>query len=102
MIDMLSAALSLNRSALARFWLLCPAAGALAGCSPHSAPALFLFGAYFPGFLLFAILAILIAMAARIAFGIAGLAPSLPFPLFTCLAIGILVAGVVDLVWLGN
>jgi hypothetical protein len=102
MSDAISAVLRRNRMVLARFWLLCSAVCALAGCSTRSAPALVLFGAYFPAWLLFAILAILIAIAARIAFGVAGLAPSVPFPLFTCLAIGILVAGAVDLLWLGH
>ncbi|WP_198670322.1 hypothetical protein [Dyella sp. C9] len=102
MIDATSAAPACHRKAVVRQAWPCLAAGVLAGCSPHSAPALVLFGAYFPGWLLFAILAIVIAILARIAFGVAGLAPAVPFPLFTCLAIGILIAGAVDLMWLGN
>lgn len=102
MIKAVSAAPSRYPWVLARSWLACAAGGALAGCSSGSAPALVLFGAYFPGWLLFAILAIVIAIVARIAFGLAGLALSVPFPLFTYLSIGILVAGAVDLLWLGN
>ncbi|WP_019832345.1 hypothetical protein [Sphingomonas sp. PR090111-T3T-6A] len=61
-----------------------------------------MFGAYFPDWLIFAIVTILIAIATRIAFGVAGRAEAIPFPLFTCLAVGILVAGVIDLLWLGR
>ena len=90
------------RPGLARLWLPSAFGGVLAGCSSGSAPALVLFGAYFPGWLLFAILAIVIALVARIAFGLAGLALAVPFPLFTYLSMGILVAGAVDLLWLGH
>lgn len=72
------------------------------GCSDRSAPAITMFGAYFPDWLIFAITAILAAVFARIAFGIAGRAESVPYPLFTYLAIGILVAGVIDFLWLGH
>jgi uncharacterized membrane protein len=83
-----------------RVWALLPVIGAIAGCSTSSAPAIILFGAYFPDWLVFAILTIVIAMVARIAFGLAGWAQSVPYPLFTCLAIGILVTGAIDLLWL--
>jgi uncharacterized membrane protein len=83
-----------------RVWALLPAVGAIAGCSTSSAPAIILFGAYFPDWLVFAILTIVIAIVARIAFGLAGWAQSVPYPLFTYLAIGILVTGTIDLLWL--
>jgi uncharacterized membrane protein len=82
-----------------RLWLL-SAVSAIAGCSTSSAPAVILFGAYFPDWLVFAILTIVIAIVARIAFGLAGLGQSVPYPLFTYLAVGILVAGAIDLIWL--
>jgi hypothetical protein len=100
MIDTRSATLRDAWPSLRRLWPLLPAAGAIAGCSASSAPAIILFGAYFPDWLVFAILAIVIAIAARIAFGLAGLAQSVPFSLFTYLAIGILVAGAIDFIWL--
>ncbi len=75
-------------------------ATALGGCSTKAAPAIILFGAYFPAWLIFAILTVLFAIIARIVFGMAGRADAIPFPLFTCLAIGIIVAGVIDLLWL--
>ncbi|RDS79180.1 hypothetical protein DWU98_19375 [Dyella monticola] len=87
-------------SGLRRLGRLLPALGAIAGCSTSSAPAVILFGAYFPDWLVFAILTIVIAIVARIVFGLAGLAQSVPFPLFTFVAIGILVAGAFDLLWL--
>lgn len=76
-------------------------AAGLAGCAVHSAPAVVVFGTYFPNWLLFAILAMVAAIMARVAFGIAGLGSSVPFPLFTYLAMGILLAGAVNLFWLG-
>jgi hypothetical protein len=83
-----------------RMWLLLPAVSAMAGCSTSSAPAVILFGAYFPDWLVFAILTIVIAILARVVFGFAGLAQSVPYPLFTYIAVGILVTGAIDLVWL--
>jgi hypothetical protein len=83
-----------------RLWPLLVTVAAMAGCSTSSAPAVILFGAYFPDWLVFAILTIGIAIFARIAFGFAGLAQSVPYPLFTCIAVGVLVAGAIDLIWL--
>jgi hypothetical protein len=85
----------LSRSGLA-------ALGLLAGCSSRSAPATVLFGAYFPYWLLFGMMAIVFAMIARAVAGIAGFAHGVPFPLFTFLAIGILVAGGFDLFCFGR
>ncbi len=76
--------------------------GLLTGCSSRSAPALILFGAYFPDWLLFGVLAIMSAIITRVVAGIAGFAQAVPFPLFTFLAVGILVAGAFDLLWLGR
>lgn len=100
MIGTITAVLRRSMPGMGRFGLLGPAVGVLAGCSARSAPALVLFGAYFPDWLVFAILAVVVAIAARIVFGLAGLAQAVPFSLFTCLAIGILVAGAIDLLWL--
>ena len=72
----------------------------IAACAHRSAPAVVLFGAYFPDWLLFAMLAIVTAIVARAVFGATGWGASVPFPLFTYLAVGILVAGTVDLLWL--
>jgi hypothetical protein len=90
------------RSVIGQLGLLWPMAAALAGCSTRSAPALVLFGAYFPQWLLFGVLAVVVAIVARIACGLGGIAASVAFPLFTYLAIGILVAGAIDLLWLGR
>lgn len=83
-------------------WLAVSGAAGLTGCAVRSAPAAVVFGAYFPDWLLFAIFAIVAAIMARVAVGIAGFAGSVPFPLFTYLAIGIVIAGAVDLLWLGH
>ncbi|RUL78818.1 hypothetical protein [Dyella choica] len=83
-----------------RSWPLLAAVGAIAGCSTSSAPAVIMFGAYFPDWLVFAILTIVIAILARIAFGLAGLAQLVAYPFFTWMAVGIIVAGAIDLIWL--
>lgn len=74
----------------------------VAGFSGISAPAIIAFGAYFPDWLFLAIVAIAAAIVTRVAFGIAGRAAAVPFPLFTCLAVGILLAGFIDLLWFGR
>lgn len=76
--------------------------GLLTSCSWRSAPAAVLFGAYFPDWLLFGMLAIASAVIARVVAGLAGFAQAVPFPLFTFLAVGVLVAGAFDLLWLGR
>jgi hypothetical protein len=100
MIGTISAWLVHTRPKAGRVRWLLSLTAVLTGCSTRSAPALILFGAYFPDWLVFAILAIVVAIVARIAFGVAGLTQSVPFLLFTCLAVGILVAGAIDLIWL--
>ncbi len=90
------------RSRIPACWFPLAGTVALSGCASRSAPAIVLFGAYFPGWLLFGLLAMATAILARAAFGFAGWAESVPFPLFTYLAIGILVAGAFDLLWLGH
>jgi hypothetical protein len=101
MIDTGSANVQCAQRSLGRFWPLL-LASAMAGCSTHSAPAIVLFGAYFPDWLIFAILTIVFAIVTRAVFGLAGLGTQIPFPLFTCLAVGILIAGAIDLLWLAR
>jgi hypothetical protein len=82
--------------------LLVPSVGALGGCSANSAPAVILLGAYFPDWLVFAILTMLFAIVMRVVAGIIGRAEAIPYPLFTCLAVGILIAGAIQLLGLGR
>ena len=72
------------------------------GCADRSAPAIVLFGAYFPDWLLFALAAIAAAISARVVAGLIGLERSIPFPLFTYLATGVLVSGFIYLAWMGR
>jgi hypothetical protein len=74
----------------------------LQSCSAGSAPAISLFGAYFPSWLIFGIVAVLFASLSRLLFGVAGRAEFVPYPLLTHFAIGILVAGLLQILWFGR
>ena len=65
------------------------AAVCLSGCDIHGAPSYVLFGAYFPEWMFLALLAVLVALIARVVFVATGLARVLPFQLFVCASIGI-------------
>jgi hypothetical protein len=67
---------------------------ALSGCSSHSAPSFVLFGAFFPAWMLYAIIGIFGAIASRGIFVAAGLDSVLPFQLFVCSSVGLVVAAV--------
>jgi hypothetical protein len=81
----------MTRSAyFATFW----AAGSLApfglgSCAFRGAPSFVAFGAYFPGWLLCAIVGIVAASLARGIFVATGLAERLPYQFFVCLSIGV-------------
>jgi hypothetical protein len=75
---------------------------ALAGCSARAAPSFILAGAYFPGWMLCALLAILAAIGTRTLMVVSGLASVLPFQLFVCTATGIIIATAVWLLWFGR
>lgn len=65
---------------------------ALAGCTLSGAPSFYLFGAYFPAWLLCGVVGIIVAMGVRIAMVIAGIGGALPFPFFVCSSIGLMAA----------
>ncbi|MCP5433814.1 MAG: hypothetical protein H6923_11150 [Alphaproteobacteria bacterium] len=71
---------------------------ALGGCG---APSFDFFGAYFPAWMLCALAGIASALVARAAFVATGAAKRLPFQLFLCTAIGVIVAIVVWLLLFG-
>jgi len=75
---------------------------ALCGCSRGGAPSLELFGAFFPAWMLCAVLGIIVALGARIAFTTRRLAGALPFQLPLCASIGLIVALLVWLLWFGR
>ncbi|MFT4269104.1 MAG: hypothetical protein QM586_18115 [Xenophilus sp.] len=63
----------------------------LAGCGMASAPSHVFFGAYFPSWLLFALLWALLAVGVRVAMVLAG-GGDWPWPLALCAAAGFLLA----------
>ena len=71
----------------------------LNGCSVRGAPSYALFGAYSPAWMFCAAIGIAGAVGARIAFAATGLANVLPFQLFVCASIGLLIALLVWLLW---
>lgn len=64
----------------------------LQGCTLHGAPSYEIFGAYFPLWLLSAVLGIAGALIAHRIFVSTGWALIVPFQLFVCVAIGLTVA----------
>lgn len=75
-------------------------ADALGGCS--GAPSYVLFGAYFPAWMLFSLIGILAAIVVRILLVKTGLAETLPYQLFLCVAAGTIVASAVSLASFGG
>jgi hypothetical protein len=74
----------------------------LGGCADHGAPSFALAGAYFPAWMICALLGIIAAIGARVGFIVSGLATVLPFQLFVCTSIGICVGLLVWLLWFGQ
>jgi hypothetical protein len=77
------------------------AALALGGCST-GAPSFVLFGAFFPAWLLCGTLGIVGAGVARAAFVASGLSDVLPYQLFVCTAVGVIVALFIWLIGFGQ
>jgi YtcA family len=74
----------------------------LAGCSPGGAPSFDLFGAFFPAWLFCGLIGVVGAIAARAVLVATGLSNVVPFQLFVCTAIGVIVALLVWLLWFGR
>ena len=68
---------------------------AVSGC----APTFVFFGAYFPAWLLVAVIGIFTAAAARVAMVATGLARTVPYQLMSCTSIGVTTAIVCWLIW---
>jgi hypothetical protein len=73
----------------------------LSGCTPKSAPTFLLFGAFFPAWLMCALVSIVGAIVVRVLFVATGLSNILPLQLFVCAALGLLVGMLTWLVWFG-
>ncbi|MET0656580.1 MAG: YtcA family lipoprotein [Steroidobacteraceae bacterium] len=71
----------------------------MSGCAPRAAPSFVLFGAYFPAWMLVALIGILAAAGARIIFVATRLSQVIPLQLLVCTAVGVIVAVVVWLLW---
>ena len=84
--------------------LVCNATAVFAadGSVVRGAPSYSLFGAFFPAWLLCAAIGIIGAIGARAAMVSSGLAKVLPYQLFVCASIGLIVALLVWLIWLGR
>lgn len=74
----------------------------LSGCGQRGAPSFVLFGAYFPAWMLCALIGITGAIAARSIFVASGLSGILPLQLLVCTAIGACVALLTWLFWFGH
>ena len=74
----------------------------LAGCGFSGAPSFPVAGAYFPGWMLCALIGTVAALVARALLVISGLAVLLPFQLLVCTSIGCIAAFVAWLAWFGH
>ena len=74
----------------------------LCGCSEAGAPSLDIFGAFFPAWLLCAVLGIFVALGARIFFAARNLTDVLPFQLPLCTSLGAIFALLVWLICFGR
>ena len=83
---------------LRSFLLLTAGPLLLAGCS--GAPSVTIAGAYFPAWLLCALLAVAVAVATRGVMVATGLSNVIPFQLMVCVSFGVLVALVIWRFWM--
>jgi YtcA family len=94
-----------RRAAPARFAALVSNSTALLaadGSTVSGAPSYTLFGAFFPAWMICAVIGIFGAIGARAAMVSSGLAKVLPYQLFVCASIGLIVALLVWLIWFGR
>jgi cation transporter-like permease len=74
-------------------------ATALSGCALDGAPQYEIFGAFFPGWMLLALIGIAAAIAARVVFVRTGVAEVVPQQLLVCCSVGVIVALLTWLLW---
>ena len=74
----------------------------LCGCSEAGAPSFAIFGAFFPAWLLCALLGILVALGARFFFAARNLVDFLPFQLPVCTSLGAIAALLTWLIFFGR
>jgi YtcA family len=74
----------------------------LGGCASHGAPSFELLGAFFPAWMFCSLIGIFGGIAARGIFVAAGLNNVLPFQLFVCSSVGLVIAALTWLIWFGQ
>jgi len=74
----------------------------LDGCASGGAPTYSIVGAFFPGWMFCAVLGIVGAIAARGLFVATGLNRALPFQLFVCSSLGVIIAVLAWIYWFGQ
>jgi len=74
----------------------------LEGCTGRGAPTYPFVGAFFPGWMLCAVIGIAGALAARGLLAATGLHRVLPFQLFVCSSIGVIIAALTWILWFGQ
>lgn len=74
----------------------------LSGCESEGAPSLILFGAYFPAWLLCAVVGVLGAVLMRLVMVRFGLSSVLPQQLAICASVGLIVAVALWRLWFGR
>jgi hypothetical protein len=72
---------------------------ATGGCALRGAPSFVLFGAYFPAWMLLALIGIFAAALTRVLALKTGVAAALPFQLALCTSAGVTTAVIVWLIW---
>jgi hypothetical protein len=82
---------TLTASSLPQAALLMASNSTLLGCSYTGAPSFNLFGAFFPAWMLCALIAIVAALTARVVLSTPRFADTLPLPLAVCTAVGVIV-----------
>ncbi len=75
---------------------------ALGGCAGHGAPSFVFVGAFFPAWMLCALIGVFGAIAARAVLVASGLESVLPFQLFVSISIGAVVGTLTWLIWFGQ
>src|SRR5262245_48091178 len=82
-----------------RLLLIASVSSGMSGCAASGAPSFVLFGAYFPAWMLVAVIGVLAAAAARVGMVATGLAEVIPYQLLSCTAIGVVAAVLSWLIW---
>lgn len=82
-------------------WAALPLFWALAGCGGNGAPVAPLLGAYFPGWLVAALIGVLAAILARLALALTGWDAFVPWLLAVCSSIGLIAAIALSAVMFG-